>query len=758
MQPMQPTSGAVAGQPEVIEGTLERVVYANEENAWSVVRLAVAGTREAVTAVGNLLGVQPGESLRLTGSWVDDPRHGRQFRVASYATVVPATVKGIERYLGSGLIRGIGKVMAARLVAAFGLETLEVIESRPRRLQEVDGIGPKRAAEIQRAWEEQRDIKEVMVFLQSHGVSTSYAIRIYKSYGSAAARWVRDNPYRLAADIHGIGFASADRIASSLGISRLAPQRLQAGVLHVLGEAADRGHLYLPRTRLVEEADRLLQAGPELVTEAVAALAAAGEVEIEPLDGGGGEVGTSGGAAAKGEAGAVGGDGDQAVYLKPLHAAEAGVAARVRALLAQPPLPLEIDLERALDWFEKGEHLTLAREQRQAIRAGLTGKVLVVTGGPGTGKTTLVRGLVKILGRKGQRMLLAAPTGRAAKRLSEATGAEASTIHRLLEFNPKSRTFDRNRERPLACDLLIVDEASMLDAVLAYHLLRAVPDGGRLVLVGDVDQLPSVGPGQVLADLIASAAVEVVRLTEIFRQAERSLIVANAHRVQSGRMPVLESLDKEGDFFFVERRNPEEALRTLTQLVAQRIPGRFGFDPIEHIQVLTPMKRGLLGSANLNAVLRELLNPHGRTLTRGAHSLRVGDKVMQVRNNYDLEVWNGDIGRVTAIDEDDQRLHVAFDGRDVVYELAAIDELALAYACSIHKAQGSEYPCVVIPLHTQHYVMLQRNLLYTGITRAKRLAVLVGETRALAAAVNNRRLLRRFTRLADRLRPAPRRD
>jgi exodeoxyribonuclease V alpha subunit len=752
---MQSSERPRAEPATVLEGVLERVVFANEANAWSVVRLAIAGAREPVTAVGNLLGVQPGESLRLNGAWTDDPRHGRQFRVDSYATVVPATAAGIERYLGSGLIRGIGKVMASRLVAAFGGATLDVIERQPERLREVAGIGPKRRADILSAWHEQRDIKEVMIFLQSHGVSTSYAIKIYKTYGSQAVRWVRDNPYRLATDIHGIGFASADRIAASLGISRLAPQRLEAGALHVLGEAADRGHLFLPRSRLVEEADRLLGAGREAVEEAVTALTAAEQVETEPLRAA--DLAPSAKTVADGSpaAGAAPPAPDWAVYLKPLHAAEAGLAARVRALLAQPQLPLEIDLGRALEWFERGERLTLASQQRQAIRTGLTSKLLVITGGPGTGKTTLVRGLVKILTRKGQRVLLAAPTGRAAKRLAEATGSEAATVHRLLEFNPKSRAFDRNREHPLACDLLIVDEASMLDAVLAHHLLRAVPDAGRLVLVGDIDQLPSVGPGQVLADLIGSGAVEVVRLTEIFRQAERSLIVVNAHRVQSGQMPVLESLDKSGDFFFVERRDPEEALRTLTQLVAQRIPARFGLDPLEHIQVLTPMKRGLLGSANLNAVLRDLLNPSGPSLSRGGHSLRLGDKVMQVRNNYDLEVWNGDIGRVSAVDEENQRLQVVFDGRAVTYELAALDELALAYACSIHKAQGSEYPCVVIPLHSQHYMMLQRNLLYTGITRAKRLAVLIGETKALAAAVTNHRVHQRFTRLAERLRPAP---
>lgn len=712
-----------------LEGVLERVVFTNEENAWSVVKLAVAGQRDLVTAVGNLLGVQPGENLRLSGAWVNDPKYGKQFRVASYTTVVPGTLTGIEKYLGSGLIRGIGKVMASRLVKAFGMETLDVIENRPHRLTEVEGIGPKRSREILRAWSEQREIKEVMIFLQSHGVSTHYAIKIYKAYGPQATQLVRENPYRLAADVYGIGFKTADRIAAALGVPKDAPQRIEAGTLYLLGQGADRGHLYLPRQTLVEEAEKLLEAPADRVEQAIAALAETEQVVAEPL------VDPA----------------EQAVYLKPLYNAESGIAARIRTLLVQPPLPIEIDLERALDWFEKRERIALAREQRQAIRSGLTRKVLIITGGPGTGKTTLVRGIVEILERKRQKVLLAAPTGRAAKRLAEATGGEAATLHRLLEFNPKTRQFERNREHPLSCDLLIIDEASMLDAVLAHHVLRAVPDHGRLILVGDVDQLPSVGPGRLLADLIRSEAVEVVRLTEIFRQAERSLIVVNAHRVNQGTMPILEAVDSDGDFFFLERKEPEEIVETIAQLVTRRVPAKFGFNPVEHIQVLTPMNRGPLGTENLNAVLRDLLNPEGPMVTRGGHSLRVGDKVMQVRNNYDLEVFNGDIGRVHAVDEVDQIVTVSMDGREVAYDFGSIDELVLAYACSIHKSQGSEYPCVVIPLHTTHYVMLQRNLFYTALTRAKRLAILVGEERALRIAVGNRRVRTRFTRLAERL-------
>ncbi len=739
--PFQSRAAASEGAAATLTGVLERVVFANEENAWSVVRLTVAGEREPVTAVGNLLGVQPGESLRLAGQWVVDPKFGRQFKVASYATVAPSTVEGIERYLGSGMVPGIGKEMAKRLVAAFGLQTLDVIEREPERLKEVRGLGPKRRAEIGRAFAEQREAREVMVFLQSHGVATGHAIKICKRYGQDALRQVREDPYRLAIDIHGIGFLSADRIATALGFAKTARERVEAGVLHLLSEAADRGHLFLPAARLAEEAGRLLEIPAAPVEAAVATLAAAEQVVVEPIPAGP----LSADPAAPGAG--------SAVYLKPLHAAEAGLAARLRALLAQPALPLQIDAERAVAWFEKKESVTLAPAQREAVRRGLQSKILVVTGGPGTGKTTLVRGIVEILARKERTVALAAPTGRAAKRLAEATGSPAATIHRLLEFDPRARRFLRDRDRPLACDLLIVDEASMLDTVLAYHLLKAIPNGGRLILVGDVDQLPSVGPGRVLGDLIRSRQVDVVALDFIFRQGETSQIVANAHRIQRGEPP-LASRDLAGDFFLAERGRPEEVLETLVDLVARRIPARFGLDPVEEIQVLSPMNRGLLGTDNLNQVLREVLNPHGKALGalgHGPHNLRVGDKVMQVRNDYELEVWNGDLGRVKGIDEEGEQLTVEIDGRRVLYDFPQLDELALAYACTIHKSQGSEYPCVVVPVHTQHHVMLQRNLLYTAVTRARRLAVLVGERRAIAVAVGNGRTGARFTLLAERL-------
>ncbi|MGQ0506759.1 MAG: SF1B family DNA helicase RecD2 [Myxococcaceae bacterium] len=712
-----------------LEGILERVTFINEENAWSVVKLEVPGKQELVTAVGNLLGVQPGESLRLSGRWAVDRKYGEQFKVDSYVTVKPATLVGMEKYLGSGLVRGIGKVIAARLVKKFGLATLEVIDQQTERLTEVEGIGRIRQKRIADAWVEQRHIQDVMVFLQSHGVSTTYAVRVYKTYRERAIAIVKENPYRLAMDIWGIGFKTADKIAGQLGISPTSPQRAVAGLLHVLGEASDEGHVFLPREQLLESGTTLLEIDRSILETAAEELIAEEKVVAAPLAG----------------------STDMAVYLKSLHIAEAGSVSLLRSLLSVPPKPIAIDVNKAIAWFEEQQQITLADEQREAVRKAVTGKVLVITGGPGTGKTTLVNGIIRILEKKGRRILLAAPTGRAAKRMTETTGREAKTLHRLLDFDPKVQAFKRNRDNPLESDLVIVDEASMIDSVLAYNLLKAVPAQCQLVLVGDVDQLPSVGPGSVLQEIIVSGAVDVVRLKHIFRQAEQSQIVVSAHRINEGRMPVLDAESKSSDFFFIEKEEPEEVLATLKHVVSERIPKRFGFDPLDAVQVLTPMHRGLLGAASLNTEFQALLNPSGPSIVRGSRLFRVGDKVMQIRNNYDLEVFNGDIGRVEAVDESDRSLDAVFDGRRVTYDYSDLDELVLAYACSIHKAQGSEYPCVVIPVHTQHYVMLQRNLLYTGITRGRRLVVLVGTRRALAIAVKNAKLDDRWTLLGQLL-------
>lgn len=728
----------------VLEGILEHFVYSNEENGWSVVRVSVKGYRDLVTAVGNLLGVQAGESIKMHGYWASDRKYGEQFKVESYTTIKPATLVGIEKYLGSGMIKGIGPIMASRMVKCFGLDTLEVIENDPERLNEVEGIGKVRAERICTAWQEQKEIKEVMIFLQSHGVTTTYAIKIYKHYGNKAIEIVSDNPYRLAVDIFGIGFKTADKIAGNMGISTTSPQRAQAGILHVLGSLSDEGHVCFPRKSLVEKAASVLEVDTSIIEDAVDSLVEQGLViaeaevrgDIEP----GGQPMDS---FSPGE--------EELIYLRSLHASEVGIVKQVERLLSSGIKPIDIHIEKAITWFEARFGIALAVQQKDAIRRSVTNKIMVVTGGPGTGKTTLINGVIQILKRKDRSILLAAPTGRAAKRLSEVTGLEAKTIHRLLEFSPRSMAFERNLDNQLDADILILDEVSMVDVVLFYNVLKALPSTCQLILVGDVDQLPSVGPGSILKDIISSQCLDVVRLTEVFRQAQKSMVIMNAHAINSGKMPYVKSEGAKNDFYIIEKEAPEEILGTIKSLITRHIPGRFKFNSVSDIQVLTPMHMGLLGASNLNKELQESLNPSREFLAHGNRTFRTHDKVMQIRNNYDLDVYNGDIGRITTIDPVEREVHVDFDGRDVVYEYSDLDELMLAYACSVHKSQGSEYPVIVIPLHTQHYMMLQRNLLYTAVTRGKKLVVIVGSKKALAIAVKNNRIQDRYTRLAERL-------
>ncbi len=712
-----------------IEGTVERIVFASEDSGFTVLRIQEDGKPDLTTAVGSFPSVTAGEMLRLGGRWVFDKRFGKQFRAESYESIMPATAAGIERYLGSGLIKGIGPVIAGRLVGRFGAETLRIIDTAPERLREVEGIGSKRTGMITRAWAEQKEVRNVMLFLHSHGVSSAYATKIFKKYGAESLSVLRDNPYRLAEDIFGIGFKTADRIAQNLGIKPDSPIRAESGVVYVLNQLTQQGHVFYPRNATIKDVGNTLEISSDLAENALERVKNSGEIVIYQHE-----------------------DGEPAVYLRPMHLCEMGTADALKTLMRVPPRTIQIDVEKAIRWVEDHNGTELSPEQKEAIRKSVGARVLVITGGPGTGKTTLIKSLVDIYERKESKLALCAPTGRAAKRLSEATGRDAKTIHRLLEYSPKRGRFTRDEGRPLDADMVIVDEMSMVDIALMCNLLKAVSPNAALVLIGDVDQLPSVGPGNVLGEIIQSGVFPVVRLTTIFRQAAQSMIILNAHRINRGELPLLKSAGANQDFYFVEKDDPEEVCRAIVEMATRRIPAKFGFDPVSDIQVLSPMHKGPAGVARLNDELQKALNPGEGGVLRAGHLLKVGDKVMQIRNDYDKEVYNGDVGRIVEIEQLEQRLVVAYEERNVAYDLSELDELVPAYAVSVHKSQGTEFPAVLIALLTQHYVLLQRNLLYTAVTRATKLAILVGSKKALNIAIRNDKIARRYTNLAERLR------
>ncbi len=716
--------------PESLSGLIERVTFFNEENGFAVLKVRAKGHRGEVTVVGNLPSVSAGEWVTAEGQWVRDREFGLQFRAELLKSAAPTTREGIEKYLGSGMVKGIGPVYARKLVHKFGENIFNIIENYSVRLEEVDGIGPERRRRIKGAWAEQKVIREIMVFLHSQGVGTSRAVRIYKTCGQQAIERVRSDPYTLARDIPGIGFATADRVAQNMGIPRDSILRACAGLDHVLLEATNDGHCALPLEALREQAGKLLAVDDKIITAALERSLAGQGLVREPI-------------------------GDQElIFLPRLHRAEEIIAGRIRDLCASPAGYPPIDLEKALTWCQQKTGKALAPSQREALRQALTERALIITGGPGVGKTTLVNAILLVLRAKKVRCQLCAPTGRAAKRLSDTTGLEAKTIHRLLEVRPGTGAFARNESRPLDCDLLVVDETSMVDVPLMSCLLRALPAKGNLLLVGDVDQLPSVGPGLVLRDLIESGVVPVVRLTEIFRQAAGSRIITNAHRINQGQLPELPARGAERDFYFVERGQPEQIADTLVELVKRRMPDKFKLDPTRDIQVLSPMNRGSLGIRELNTRLQAELNPtrpDEPVVEKFGWQFRVRDKVIQTENNYDKDVFNGDIGQIVKIDPIDRELVVRFDPREVKYDFGELDEISLAYAITIHKSQGSEFPAVVIPLATQHYLLLQRNLVYTGVTRGKTLVVLIGQRKALAIAVNNNKTEQRFSGLLARL-------
>lgn len=721
---------------EELQGQIDTITYANEDTGYTVIKLIIAGFRDPVTVVGNIIAPNPGEILSVKGSWANHPKFGRQFKAESYRIKSPASVDGIRKYLGSGLIKGIGPVMAARIVDAFAESTLDIIDNRIERLEEIGGIGPKRVEMIRKAWSDQKNIRDVMIFLHAHGVGSGFAAKIFKQYGHNSIAVVTGNPYRLAADIFGIGFTTADKIAEKLGFEKNAPARVQAGILYVLNQLGDEGHVFYPYDLLVEKAVKILEVEKETVAEALEVVVQEKKIVVEDLPVQARELVYT-----------------RAVYLARFHAAETAVANNLSRILSGPKGLRKIDKEKALQWLQGRINIRLAARQIDAVQKAASEKVLIITGGPGTGKTTIINAAIKRYRELSAKILLAAPTGRASKRMSEATGFPARTIHRLLEFSPQLGGFQRNEAKPLEVDVLIIDEVSMIDVILMHHLLRAVPDNATLILVGDVNQLPSIGAGNVLKDIISSGVAPVVELNEIFRQSAASHIIINAHRINNGQMPELKQ-EKGGleDFYFIEQEDPDQALKIITELVSTRISKRFCLDSVNDIQVLSPMHKGIVGTENLNRTLQETLNPSRTAISRGDRIFKLYDKVLQTRNNYDKEVFNGDIGRISEINPENQTITVDFDGLQAEYDYSELDEIRPAYAISVHKSQGSEYQAIVLPLMTQHYVMLQRNLIYTAVTRGKRLVVIVGSKKALAIGIKNNRIMKRYTFLADRLR------
>lgn len=716
-------------QTEII-GHIERITFQNPENGYTIAQLQEPASQTLTCIIGSLPTIQPGETVRCRGTWKQHLVHGRQFAVSTYTIEAPSDVVGIQKYLGSGLIRGIGNVYAGRIVEKFGADTLNVIDSNPALLSEIAGLGKKRIDTIKSCWAEQKSIRDVMVFLQTYGVSPSYAQKIYKRYGDLSIKKVKENPFNLAKDIFGIGFKTADRIAEKMGIAKDSPTRIDSGMEFVLSQLSNEGHVCYPKEEFLEKAESILEVSRSLCQERIEVLIEEGTLEAFDL--------------------MQGSHLKTCIWLKLFFMAEVGIANEIKRLKETPSNIRKIDTLKALEWVQEKLQINLALNQQEAVSSCLNDKLHIITGGPGTGKSTITNAILTVTEKLTPNMILAAPTGRAAKRMSEITGKKASTIHSLLEYDFKSGGFKKNRQSPLECDLLIVDEASMIDTLLMYHLLKAIPNNCRTIFVGDINQLPSVGPGNVLKDIIQSKTLPVTMLNEIFRQAEGSHIVTNAHRINKGIIPDTRNYSG-SDFYFVEALTPEDVLNNIVSLVSDRLPRKYSFDVINDIQVLAPMKRGIVGTENLNVTLQNLFYPDGIPLYRSGRKFMVGDKVMQIRNNYKKGVFNGDIGRVKEIQESNQQLIVQIDDTDVYYEFSEIDELILAYAVSIHKFQGSECPCVVIPVHTTHFKLLFRNLLYTGVTRGKKLVVLVGTKKALAIAVKNDEVLNRYTGLKQAL-------